>query len=247
VPSVDASVRPQLGPPGDASRDEVRGGRRIRALGHCDAAREMRHDRAENGFVGERVGRGARVHVCVRVEAALVLEHTAVLDDARGGRTLVHGAREHAAVPAVHEVCVQSVTGWVAVREDEATAVVQSVESRHVEVHLVENGNEVNWVRGRAQAVVDAIRVCHVSLVIRRVKIHTVPAAREKDLSPEAVGAIGVSESWSLWCRRAIEIEANFRLEFSKLYNDRDWKLTSSKRLPGIQGCPRCFAHMGSL
>ena len=65
VPSVHASVRLQLGPPGDASRDEVRGGRRSGALGHRDAAWEVRHDRAENGFVGERVGRGARVHVCV--------------------------------------------------------------------------------------------------------------------------------------------------------------------------------------
>jgi hypothetical protein len=115
VPSVDTSIRLQLGPPGDASWDGVRGGCRIRALGHRDAAWEVRHDRAENGFVRERVGRGARVHVCVRVEAALILEHRAVLDDARGGRTLVHGAREHAAVPAVHEVSMQSVTGWVAV------------------------------------------------------------------------------------------------------------------------------------
>jgi hypothetical protein len=84
-------------------------------------------------------------------------------------------------------------------------------------------------VRGRAQAIVDAIRVCHVSLVVWRVKIHTVPTAREKDLSPEAIGAISVGESWSLWRRRAIEIKANFRLEFSKLCNDRVWKLETNQ------------------
>ncbi len=61
---------------------------------------------------------------------------------------------------------------------------------------------------GRAAAVVDAVRVGHVGLVIGRVKVHTIPAGREKDLSPEAIWAPGVAESWSLRHRRTIEVDA---------------------------------------
>ena len=48
---------------------------------------------------------------------------------------------------------------------------------------------------GRTNAVVDAVRVRHVGLVIRRVEVYTIPAGREKDLSPEAIWAVGVGES----------------------------------------------------
>src|SRR5713226_6950966 len=64
------------------------------------------------------------------------------------------------------------------------------------------------WMCGRAAAVVDAVRVGHVGLVIGRVKVHTIPAGREKDLSPEAIWAPGVAESWSLRHRRTIEVDA---------------------------------------
>jgi len=48
-----------------------------------------------------------------------------------------------------------------------------------------------------------------MGLVVLRVEVFTVPAGREKDLSPEAIWAVGVGESWSLWFRRTIEVEAN--------------------------------------
>ena len=48
------------------------------------------------------------------------------------------------------------------------------------------------WVCRRAQAVVDAVRVGHVGLVIGRIEVYTIPAGREKDLSPEAIWAVGV-------------------------------------------------------
>ena len=141
--SVHGSVRLELGPPVHAPRDEVRGGRGGRTLGHRNTTRKV-GQAARNGFAGEGIRRGARIHVCIRVEAVLVLEYRAVLDDARGSRALVHGAREHAAVPPVHEVAVQSVAGRVAVREDEAPAVVQGVEWRNVEPDLVEDRDEVD-------------------------------------------------------------------------------------------------------
>ena len=66
------------------------------------------------------------------------------------------------------------------------------------------------WVCGRAQAIVDAIRVGHVGLVIRRVEVYTIPAGREKDLSPEAIWAVNVAvKSWSL--RRISTVDAGSR------------------------------------
>ena len=107
----------------------------------------MRHQCSRaNRLVGHGVLRGAGIHRGIRIEAALVLEHRAVLDDAGGSRARRDGAREHAVVPPVLEVAVQSVAGRVAVREDEAPAVVQGVEWRHGEVDLVEDGDEVDGV-----------------------------------------------------------------------------------------------------
>jgi hypothetical protein len=51
-----------------------------------------------------------------------------------------------------------------------------------------------------------------VGLVIGRVEVFTIPAGREKDLSPEAIWAVGVVESWSLGFRRTIKVDANSRL-----------------------------------
>lgn len=63
---------------------------------------------------------------------------------------------------------------------------------------------------GRAPATVDAVRVGHVGLVIGRIEVYTVPAGREKDLSPEAIGAVNVAvESWSL--RRISTVDAGSR------------------------------------
>ena len=76
----------------------------------------------------KRVRRGARIHLVVCVEAALVLEHCTVLNDAGLCSTRRHRAREYATVPAVHEVAVQSVTGRVTVREDKTATIIYDVE-----------------------------------------------------------------------------------------------------------------------
>jgi hypothetical protein len=52
-------------------------------------------------------------------------------------------------------------------------------------------------------------------LVIWRVEVYAIPAGREKHLSPEAIWAVGVGESWSLWHHRTIEVEAISCLVFS--------------------------------
>jgi len=64
-------------------------------------------------------------------------------------------------------------------------------------------------VIGWALAVIDATRVRHVGLVIRRVEVHTIPAAREEHLSSEAIWAIRGCESWGLRLSREVVVEAN--------------------------------------
>lgn len=156
----------------------------------------------------KRVRRGARIHLVVCVEAVLVLEHCTVLDDAGLCSTRRHRAREYATVPAVHKVTVQSVTSRVTVREDEAATVVYDVELLYAKQNLKEDRDEMAWVRGRTATIVNAVRVGHVGLVIGRVEVYTIPARGKKDLSPEAIWAVGVGESWSLRHRRTIEVNA---------------------------------------
>lgn len=73
-------------------------------------------------------------------------------------------------------------------------------------------------MRGRALAVIDAIRVRHVRLVIGRVEVHTIPAAGEENLCPKAIRAIRVSESWRLRGRRAAEVNAKICICFRMRY-----------------------------
>ena len=75
-------------------------------------------------------------------------------------------ARKHALVPPIEEVAVQPIAGRIPVCEYELPIVVQLVEWAHVEPHLIKDGDEVNWVRGRALATIDATRVRHMGLVV---------------------------------------------------------------------------------
>ena len=143
---VALRVRPPRGR-GRTTRGEVSGGRSTGAIGYRDAAGQVRHYGARNGLVREGIRPGARIHVCVRVEAALILEHWAVFDDARRGRARSYGAREHTAVPAVQEVAVQPVASRVPICENKASAVVHSVEWCHVKVYLIEDGDKVDRMR----------------------------------------------------------------------------------------------------
>lgn len=120
---------------------------------------------------------------------------------------------------------MQSVTGRVTIGEDEAATVVELVERVYIEQNFIEDRDDMDWVRERAETVVDAFRVGHVGLVIGRVEVYTIPAGREKDLSPEPIWAVGVAvESWSLVLVRSIVVEAgrNFRLIVIMKLRERD-------------------------
>jgi hypothetical protein len=74
------------------------------------------------------------------------------------------------------------------------------------------------WVCGRAEAIVDAVRVGHVGLVIGRVEVYTIPASREKDLSPKGNRAYSVVKSWSLWYRTIVtDAGSSFRSVITKV------------------------------
>jgi hypothetical protein len=104
---------------------------------------------------------------------------------------------------------VQPIASRVAVGKNEASPVVVfSADVDHFEPYLKEEGDKVDRMRRRANAVVDTIGVSHVRLVIRRVEVHTVPTSREEYLGPETIWAISVGESWSLWYR-GIEVDAD--------------------------------------
>ena len=168
------------------SWDEVLRGGWCKPLGHCDAARFGNRFSGPSfsldGFVAEHAFTSAS-----RGDAALVLEHRAELESSGGTLAGRHCAREHAAVPAVHEFFVHSVASRIAVRGDEAPAVVQGVEWAHLEDNLIQNGDEVDRIRGRARGKLRATGVRHVRLVVGRVEVYTVPTAREENFSSEAV------------------------------------------------------------
>jgi hypothetical protein len=88
--------------------------------------------------------------------------------------------------------------------------------------NLKEDGDEMAWVRGRTATVVNAVRVGHVRLVIGRVEVDTIPARREKDLSPEAIRAVGVGESWSLRHRGTIGVDAGRRFRSIEIVKVRE-------------------------
>jgi hypothetical protein len=101
-------------------------------------------------------------------------------------------------------------------------------------------------MRVRALAVVDAIRVRHVGLVIRRVEVHAIPAGREEHLCSEAIRAIRVCESWRLRLSRAVEVNANNRFRMSLDIGTRRKEADQSQEMACDSGLPVLFRTVGS-
>jgi hypothetical protein len=94
---------------------------------------------------------------------------------------------------------VESVSSGITHGKDKGLAISIPHVGKLVDVvqDLVEEGNHVNRVRGRARSVIGgtAAGVGHVRLVIGRVEVHTIPAGWEEDLGTETVGAVGGGHS----------------------------------------------------
>lgn len=144
---------------------------------------------------------------------------------------------------------MQTVAGRVACREHESPTVVQLIEWVYTVPYLIEEGYEVVWMRGRALAVIDTIWVSHMGLVIRRVEVHAIPAAREDRLGPEAIRAGRVCESWCLRLSWAVEIDAKLSCFHVSLDIGirRRKKLTKAKRWLAMRGCLCSFEQVDPL
>lgn len=80
-------VRTDLGPSiGVAPRGGDREVRRARTIGHRDAAGQIRHSDAVDGFAREGIRGGARSHLVIRGEEVLACEHPAGVNVARAVR-----------------------------------------------------------------------------------------------------------------------------------------------------------------
>lgn len=167
------------------------------------------------GSVGDGVAAGEGVEDAIdllghggRDDASLALlggeefENRAVGDEAAVVGAFVDGSLEEIDVPAVDEIAVHSVAGWVTHGEDErlARAVPHVCELVGVVKDLEKEGDEVDGVGSRAWTAVvgPALRVRHVGLVIGRVEVDAVPAGGEEDLSAETIGAVLGGEAGGL-------------------------------------------------
>lgn len=120
------------------------------------------------------------------------LKNVTVLDQTSVAGAAVSSVLKDVDIPAVDEVTVESVSSWVTLGEDEwLLGTVPPVKPIGRVDDLVEDGNHVDWVRSRAGAVVVGVLgwVSHVRLVIGRIKVDTVPAGWEEDLSTKTVWA----------------------------------------------------------
>lgn len=161
-------------------------------------------------------GRGGRTVACLRVRvwcARLVVEsrhkgwtRSEVTEQVAGA--LVNGIGQDVLVPAADEVAMEGVSHSVTIRKYESTAassVGDGLQRASVVDKLVEQGHELDWVRGRTVAGIRLAvdRVCDVRLVVGRVQVDTVPARGEDDLGTHAVQARSGGQCRGLWATGA--------------------------------------------
>jgi hypothetical protein len=89
-------------------------------------------------------------------------------------------------VPPIHEVTVEAAAIGITIREDEGlhAAIPLVGELVGIVEDLEEQAHELDWMGGWAWTVVVGAAgwVGHVTLVVRAVQVHTIPAGREEDL-----------------------------------------------------------------
>lgn len=100
--------------------------------------------------------------------------------------------------PAVQEICMKTVARRITIGEDPGGS-ARGVEGEvlDVENELVEELHDLDRVAGRAITVTITVtigRPCHVRFVVGRVKVYSIPAVREVDLSAHTIWAVVVEE-----------------------------------------------------
>ena len=96
------------------------------------------------------------------------------------------GRGQDISVPAVLEVGMETIACGITLSEDETSASL----FRHIcntVKHLQEDVRDLYWMRRRTYSVVDRTLICHMA-VVRFVKIFTIPATLEVNLSTHTIG-----------------------------------------------------------
>jgi hypothetical protein len=139
------------------------------------------------------------------------LEHWTVFDPSAVVGALIDGFLQVGDVPAIDEVTVEAVASWITHRPHKRLFVTMPhiVEFVNAEEHFVEQGDEMDRMRGWARAISMAVdRIGHVGLVIWRVEVLAIPTGREEDLGTEATRASVGGKAIGFGCCWAIEVQA---------------------------------------
>jgi len=97
---------------------------------------------------------------------------------------------------------MEAVPCWISHGPDErlAAPIPHVLETVDIPQYLVEDRDEMDRVSIWACAVVIGIdRESHVGFVVRRVKVHTVPAGWKENLTSQTTRAVHTWKSWCFW------------------------------------------------
>ena len=153
-----------------------------RAGSDANATRKL-VEHAFNTFANLRRLHGAvvrKVRVPERVEHRAVIECTRVVKTVN--QTVANGALQYSIVPSILEITVEAISSGIALREDEATAVVQIGNLIDCIVGLKEKMREHERMGRRTDSVIDLGQMCNMA-VVGFVQVLTIPASLEVDLS----------------------------------------------------------------
>jgi hypothetical protein len=138
-------------------------------------------------------------------------EHWTIFDPSTVVGALIDGFLQMGDVPAIDEVTVEAVAGWITHRPHKRLFVTipHIVEFVNAKEHFVEQGDEMDRMRGWARAIIMAAdRIGHVGLVIRRVEVLAIPTWREEDLGTKATRAFVGGKAIGFGCCWSIEVQA---------------------------------------
>lgn len=128
------------------------------------------------------------------------IEYGAILNSTTVARACIDGALEKVTIPAHQEVAMEPVSSWITHRPDKwlTVSVPHVLELVDIPQDFVEDGYKMDRMGVRTfPVVVRTDRIGHVGLVIRSVKVLSIPARREENLRSKTVGTVHVWEGRS--------------------------------------------------
>lgn len=139
------------------------------------------------------------------------LEGWAVLDTAREISALVDSLLKEVNIPAIHKITMKAVPSGITHRPHERLrrAIPHVGEFAGIPDDLIEDRDEMDWVRGWTRAaVVGADGIGHVRLVIGRIEVLAIPAGRKENLRADTIRTVVGGKATGLWLSWAVVIQA---------------------------------------